>query len=209
MDLELRTRANHLVWIRRMLRDPGCTASEMIRLMSGENDIHLVIGIKSPIRLLLSPTSPFYAAVLRTWETVHGFPPENEDDVRAETLWDNKRISSPKHMLQRARWRQWIDAGIMRINDICHPTENRIMGHQEIAETFNVGCSFLDALLVRQSIPFRWRSMLSQGFRGALQKTKSWLSTPKGWTYSTWDPDSVTRNGPGHSGVPSIEQTAG
>lgn len=38
------------------------------------------------------------------------------------------------------------------------------MSHVEIQERFNVRCSFLDALTIRMSIPFHWRTLLTQSF---------------------------------------------
>lgn len=58
-------------------------------------------------------------------------------------------------------WQEWEHAGIRRINDICHPTESRTLSHQEIEGWYGIRCSFLEALLLRLSIPSQWRRLLS------------------------------------------------
>lgn len=57
-------------------------------------------------------------------------------------------------MLRRDVWRHWIDAGILMIQHVCHPTDNRIMAQEENRDKYNIKCNFLEALSIRQSIPF-------------------------------------------------------
>lgn len=95
-------------------------------------------------------------------------PPAGEGEVRAELLWDNPHISSPSQHLNKSNWRTWIKAGITQIHHICHLTENRIMGQEEITQTHNIKCNFLEALSLRTSIPHSWRAELSNGFQGII-----------------------------------------
>lgn len=118
-----------------------------------------------------------------------------ETEIRAEVLWNNPLISSPTHLLHRSQWKSWIRAGITQIHHICHPTENRILGHEEISRRYNFKCNFLDALSIRSSIPFSWRSELSRAFQGDIslkheriikdKKIDIFSSSPKRW-YSEW-----------------------
>lgn len=50
------------------------------------------------------------------------------------------------------------------VQHITHPNESRIMSQQEITEKYHVRCNFLEALTIRQSIPFDWRSRLTTQF---------------------------------------------
>lgn len=164
MDLEFRTWTNELAWIKRILRQPTSTSAEMIRLITGEDDLTLALGIKGKLLAPSSSASPFYQQILQTWKKVHDCLPDSEDSIRAEILWDNPKISSPEHTLPTEVWRGWIDTGILLVHHICHPTENRLLGQEEIANTFNVKCNFLQAMSIRQSIPFSWHSQLTANF---------------------------------------------
>lgn len=131
MDLEYRTHINHLAWIKCIVKNPESTAAEMIRIIAGERNVQFALGLRSPISGQKSLISPFYHAVIKTWEKVHTCQPESEEDVRAEVLWDNGHISSPKRMLSRDTWKHWIDAGILTIQHVCHSSESRIMDHNK------------------------------------------------------------------------------
>lgn len=61
---------------------------------------------------------------------------------------------------------KWLDAGIILINQICHPSESRIHGQQEITGKFGIRCNFLEALTVRTSIPYEWRMRLTENYLG-------------------------------------------
>lgn len=195
MDLEHRTRVNELAWIKRTLKHPNSTSAEMLRYISGEGDLSFILGLKSCIAASPNLISPFYNNILKTWEKVHNCDPEGEEAIRAEILWDNPRISTPKNKLHRDVWRKWIDAGVMMVHHVCHPTESRIMGQEEISNTYNIKRNFLEALSVRQSIPFSWRSQLSANFRPDVEPRYEFTicsnrlnimdSTPKEW-YSQW-----------------------
>lgn len=103
---------------------------------------------------------------MNIWASLHSNPPANEKEVRAEVLWSNKYISLSPHLFPEGTRRAWIGAGILQVHDICHPTENRLLGHTELQQRFGVQCSFLQALSLRASVPFSWKSLLSQDYRG-------------------------------------------
>lgn len=81
------------------------------------------------------------------------------------------------------------------IHHVCHPREDRIMAQGEIADTYNIRCNFLEALSIRQSIPFEWRAKLMSQFSGDptlkhefiinIKRFNILNSGPKQW-YSEW-----------------------
>lgn len=99
MDLESRLQVNFLCWIRKILSDQHSTAAEFTRGMLGGEDLTLLLGTKRPIPHLAAPLSPFYTQILRFWAKVHDFPPEGEEAIRREVLWDNHRIPSATNMM--------------------------------------------------------------------------------------------------------------
>lgn len=164
MDLSCRKKANHIGWIKRILREPNGSSAEMVRKILGEENINLALGFKKPAKRMDLLAPPFYRDMLDTWFEVKDFTPLNEADVREEIIWSNPNVSSPQHMLHHGQWKGWIDAGIFLVHHLCHATDNRLLGHEEIREKYQVKCNFLEALTVRNSIPYAWRTQISANF---------------------------------------------
>lgn len=165
LDLESRIKTNHLIWVKRIINNPDGSSAQFIRGMTGVDNLAVIFGAKRIAKpKYITPVSQFYAQMMRTWTMAHDFPPENEQEVREEVIWDNKQISSPKAMLQSESWRQWLEAGIVNVHQLCHQTEDRMLGHQEISSKFGIKCNFLEALRIRNSIPYNWRTSLTRNY---------------------------------------------
>lgn len=195
MDLPSRVRANHIGWIKRILRNPDCSSAEMLRNILGMENIDLALSFKRPTLTTNEQAAPFYRAILETWLDARDFEPLGEADIRAEVIWQNHHVSSPQHMLKHNLWKRWIEAGITMVQHICHDSENRILGHEEIQEKFHIRCNFLEALSLRNSIPFSWKRQLSANFKEEVslnhifyinqKRFDLWSSNPRQW-YSEW-----------------------
>lgn len=74
MDLECRTKMNHLRWIQKALTDPTSTTAERFRSITEEDNIELALAFKSHPKMTREPVSPFYALVLKTWLEIRGKP---------------------------------------------------------------------------------------------------------------------------------------
>lgn len=191
MDMLARTQTNHLSWIKRIIKNPTGTTAETVRHILKGLDVKLQLATKQNPPPDADRTSPFYAEVLKTWAQVHVFSPRNEEEVQGEVIWNNLFTSSPRQTLSTQRWNRWVSAGIIVVNDICHPSENRLLGQEEIANKFGIRVNFLDALSIRNSVPHSWRSMLSDNFTQSVELKFKMLinqksfevtqSSPKGW----------------------------
>lgn len=73
----------------------------------------------------------YYANMFNLRSLFHSVEPKKEADIRNEILWQNKFITHKNSPLD---WRNWVEAGIISINDICHPIEGRFYSHSEIRE---------------------------------------------------------------------------
>lgn len=60
----------------------------------------------------------FYGSAMKVWDRYHGFEPSNEREVRAEWIWQNKRILNGGEPIQQRL--DWERAGIKKISHICH-----------------------------------------------------------------------------------------
>lgn len=47
------------------------------------------------------------------------------------------------------------------MKDIIHESEGRFLSHIELSEKFDLQVTFLEALQIRQSNPYRWRALLT------------------------------------------------
>lgn len=88
---------------------------------------------------------PFYMSLFKLWDLLHGFYPEGEYTIRKEIIWDNKWISPGGYSGLRVAWEA---RGIHTIQDICHPTEGRLMSHQELIDKYQVSCPSLTCLVL-------------------------------------------------------------
>lgn len=104
---------------------------------------------------------PYYQNLFKFWYKIHNSYPSDETSIRKEPLWNNKWITTSNGPLQNYTW---VKKGIGVLQDICHAHESRLLSHTELAEKFNVRCTFVDMLAIRLSIPLQWRQSLSDNW---------------------------------------------
>lgn len=158
MDLWSRIRVSSIQWIRRFLLNRAPNTSLSLASFIGVQDLNSYLASKPKSLPLGIQHDLFYQKLFKLWDELHGFNPEGEDLIRQERLWFNKRIMSANGPPIR---KDWEAKGIHTIQDVCHPTEPRLLSHQELAAKFDVRCSFLDMLSIRLSIPLEWRQSIS------------------------------------------------
>lgn len=157
-DFATRVKAARLMWVKRVFLDCESFSFHFLAHIAGTPGVGILLHGKPnslPPRL---KASPFYSEVFDAWHQFHGFQPVSESEVRWEVLWFNKGITiggSP------FRWDKWWRRGIFRVEDILHEREGRFLSHVELGEKIGLHVTFLEALQIRQSIPFSWRSLLT------------------------------------------------
>ncbi len=57
-------------------------------------------------------------------------------------------------------WKRWAINGIIFIKDLLG-NNNKLMGHTEINNKYDIKSNFFDILQIKQSIPFAWRDILN------------------------------------------------
>lgn len=162
MDLPTRVQVSTLQWVRRMIKRPKSNAAIFLKQMLQTTNLSSFLAFKIKQIPEGIRDAPFYSSMFALWNAYHAFSPSEEDDIRREILWNNKFIINDGSMLL---WKSWEAKGISTINDICQPGEGRLCSHTEIADKYNVKCSFLDALKLRLSIPLEWRRALTSSWR--------------------------------------------
>lgn len=157
-DFSTRIQASRLVWIRHLLLSEDSFSRHFVDYLSDGLGIPSLILSKPRALPLRLESSPFYSETFKLWLRLHGFAPSSETQIRWELLWNNKRVTIEG---QQVMWKSWWQAGIVRLDDIIHPSQGRFLSHFEINERFGVQSSFLSTLQLRQSIPGAWRAMIS------------------------------------------------
>lgn len=158
MDLPTRVKVSTIQWVRRFLLGRAPKTATSLASLLGVHDLSSYLALKPKSTPMGVQHDQFYLTLFKLWNDLHGFDPQGEDFIRQEILWHNKRIHSEHTPSLESIWKP---KGILTIQDICHPTESRLLSHQELSDKFNVRCSFLDMLSLRLSIPIAWRQALS------------------------------------------------
>lgn len=158
MDYPTRVKVSSIQWIRRILLERAPNVTSSLAHFLGTRNLKTYLAHKPVPRFPGVRHDPFYLNLLKLWDALHGFSPEMEDNIRTEFLWNNKRITSGNSPIVKPSWQA---KGILTLHDICHPTQARLLSHQELTEKYDVRCSFLDMLSLRLSVPLAWRQSLS------------------------------------------------
>lgn len=160
-DLEVRTQAALLQALRRILARPGQGTAAFLSSKMGIEDLEGELRSK-PLRIHNAiKANPYYHSMFKIWFRLHSFYPRDENSIRQESLWGNRWITNSKGPLQNATWAK---KGIRIVQDICHPTEDRLLSQVELQAKYEVRVTFLDMLALRLSIPILWRQMLSNNW---------------------------------------------
>lgn len=166
MDLKAKIEANLLTWVVRISRCPNSSAGETIKRILEEDDIATIFASKFDPLQSMTAQSPFYMEILRVWALYHNKPPHDENEVRSEILWNNTHVPLTSELFPPGLRQAWKRAGVLRVKDLCHPSEDRLLSHQEIEDRYGIQCNFLQALTFRLTIPHLWRHLLSANFSG-------------------------------------------
>lgn len=161
-DLEARTKASLLQWIKRLLTRQNTNTIHSLSFFLETDDLARFLSYRTPSIPSAMKQHRFYYSMLKAYSTVHNIEPIDEDTIRREILWFNPQVGTQKKTLH---WPVWERAGISTMGAICHPTESRLLSHIEIAQKFNTKCTFLEAISIRLQIPLYWRDALSDNWK--------------------------------------------
>lgn len=157
-DLGLRTSVAKMTWIRRLVNNPDSFSGLFLASLAGETYLQCLLYGKVDSLPDGFRGSLFYSGVFQHWINLHGFSPATEEEIRGEVLWWNKRIKiggSP------FCWRDWLESGIWRVEDLLDPDDGHLLSHEELSTRFGIRASFLKVLQLHQSIPSAWRQQIS------------------------------------------------
>lgn len=142
-DLETRVKASLLQWIKRTITKPHTNVNVTLQSLLDTDNLTRTLAYRAPSLPTLLKNHSFYYHMIKFYLSLHNDEPYDEDSIRREKLWFNPQVGprgAPLH------WPRWEKAGISTVGDICHHSEGRLLSHVEIADRFNIRCTFLEAL---------------------------------------------------------------
>lgn len=155
-DYDTKVKALKLSWVSRLTTDD--TANWKILPKHFFNNIDLTIYFNAHQNIIKNHSIPvFYKDIHNLWMTKFKYEPSCYKEILEESLWLNKYITINN---KPVCWKSWMDSGIYKIGHILDKNGN-FLCHQKIRTTFNISCNFLNILQLRQSIPLKWRSIIS------------------------------------------------
>lgn len=158
VDFSTRIQAARMMWVKRVFLDDGSFSYHFLVRLAGEIGLGVLLHSKPPSLPVRLKASPFYYEVFDTWHKFHDTQPLAEPEIRWEMLWFKKSVTIQGSSF---RWDRWWKRGIMRVNDLLHESEGRFLSHTELSAKLDIPVSFLEALQIRQSIPYCWRALIS------------------------------------------------
>lgn len=152
-DLRCKVKAAKIGWVKRLCNDNNSKQARMLK--------HLLQWRRRTIALFQTrqlycikgnkQNFVFFNDMLRDWYTIHNYRiPENI--VHDEIIWFNKFMQLSKFDAEKREL--WAQRGIWRLSDVC--SNGTIMSHLQITETYNVPCTFLEAMSIKRAMPKHW-----------------------------------------------------
>lgn len=157
-DLPTRISTSRLSLVRQIWHKPDSIWVTILAQALKTEDLRMALLYKIDLSRRIDPRFKLLSNVLSEWAKVHIRPPENEQEVQHELLWNNSYITINKVALL---WQNWDSAGIHRINDLLHHTQPRFLSHEEINTRFGLNSSFIQILQIRSAIPVAWKRLLT------------------------------------------------
>ncbi len=111
------------------------------------------------IYFVLVPTKPqikikpkFYQDIQNYWSDARTVDNTNikVEMIQDQVIWNNRYITIAKRPFY---WKRWATNEIIFIKDLLG-NNNKLMGHTEINNKYDIQSNFFDILQIRQSIPF-------------------------------------------------------
>ena len=100
----------------------------------------------------------FYKQLLHHWFELHSRPPETNNEILNEIIWNNRFILVDNKPLHK---KQYIDKGLKKIKDLIDENGN-IMIREEIENKYDVRMSIMFYNSLKTAIPIEWRKKITR-----------------------------------------------
>jgi hypothetical protein len=158
VDFESKVKALKVIWVKRMIVENREKWMLAPLLFYKTNNLMDYFSYNQSHTKL---TPKFYQDIHNYWSDIQKLCVVNGTIIAEQTIWNNRYITISN---KPYRWERWVKHGICKIKDILNENGD-FMSHIEINDKFHVGCNFMNALQLRQSVPSKWRSVLLEKYK--------------------------------------------
>ncbi len=161
-DYATKVNALQLSWVKRLVDDSNANWKAFPKHYLQCQDLKVYFNAyqnEIPTRKNSKLSTPlFYVIIHNLWMKYFKTYPSSISDILEESLWLNKNITF-KH--KPFKWENWIKKGITKIGHLLDP-KNQFLDHSALSAKYDMNCTFLDILSLRQCIPNAWKQVISQ-----------------------------------------------
>ena len=154
-DMTSKIKSLKITWIKRAINNPTSSWKLIIDDMVGIPFEYLVrcTGVHQN---LLDKLPKFYRNIMNDLNTIRNNKSDVISEILHETIWLNKNITVDQKTIF---WRRWFHNGIRYIGDLLDSVGN-FLSQDKLNNKYQINCTFMDHLRVRQAIPGSWRQTL-------------------------------------------------
>ena len=153
VDLKTKVKSLSASWIKRFIDSHYSAKYKAFpKLIYNTNDLSFYFSCNQDTKSL---AVKFYENIHNIWSKMSMLSNPSKPIIINQTIWYNRYITIQN---KPYLWQKWKDAGIIKIGDlIC---DDRFFSAAELSQRYNIQINFLEALQIKQSLPFTWRKIL-------------------------------------------------
>ena len=155
VDLKLKVKSLNASWVRRFT-DPRILANWKAapKYFYKTNDLNFYFSCNQATLRNLLPLK-FYENVHNVWSEMCSILTPSKNIIINQTIWCNRYVTIQNKPFL---WQRWKEAGINKISDLING--DHFLSAAELSHKYNIQINFLEALQIKQSLPFAWRNEL-------------------------------------------------
>ena len=157
IDIYTKVKTLKIAWIRRAILNPNSVWKLIIDESLGDLTFDYAVrctGLSEHYKLKIPI---FYRDIVQHLSTLRSNAIENKNEIICEPLWLNNQITIENKPII---WKKWLHKGIKYVNDLLDP-QGHLLSLDDFNARYNINCSFLDHMRIRQAIPSPWRRYLA------------------------------------------------
>jgi len=154
----LKAKSWKIMWLKRALLYPDRKWVMILNALLKDikfNDL-LRTNVLGNENFLLQRLPNFYKEAITDWKSIKHINIKTAQGIKSQMIWLNSFITIQQKPFI---WKSWYNKGVIEINDLLNENGD-FLSHDNIRDKYNIECSFLEMLQLRQSIPLQWRALL-------------------------------------------------
>jgi hypothetical protein len=156
LDVPSFIEAQKVMWVKRLLKLDKGSFKAYPNYALGKMLGNKSFQCNTKLKVWENKISPFYFQLLKVWDKTKDPPGVDPFNIRRETLWRNKNITSNK---KEIFYENWFKNGIITIHDIVDESgEFKVL--EELSNEFGYPIPFMEFNALKLAIPTQWKRAL-------------------------------------------------